>query len=112
MKTGEVLTKLFEGSKQLEVMAWLPDEGECGVAGTLVVQFKTGVSYEYRRVPLEVAKGLAEAESAGSYFHRWIRGNDAKRPLYEFRRLLDGDVPGANWKEVKRATKQKGGLEI
>ncbi len=82
------IAKAFQESKQLEAMAWTPDECGCGL-GTLVVRFKTGTSYEYKGVPVEVAKGLTEAESAGSYFHRWVKGSDPKRPLYEFRRRKD-----------------------
>ncbi len=71
-------------------MRWSPDEDECGLVGILVVRFKTGAPYEYTGVPIEVARGLAEAESAGSYFHRWVKGPDPKKPLYEFRRLPVG----------------------
>ena len=49
--------------------------------GSMFIRFKSGVSYRYDKVPHAVFIGLCEAESAGQYFHRKIRG------VFEFQKL-------------------------
>jgi len=44
------------------------------VAHLLRLQFRRGDVYCYSGVPAEVHHGLLEAESAGAYFNRHIRG--------------------------------------
>lgn len=41
---------------------------------TLHVQFKGGSTYAFAGVPPEHHSGLLDAESAGQYFHKHIRG--------------------------------------
>lgn len=41
---------------------------------TLTIEFTGGSSYDYFNVPRSVWQGLKGADSAGSYFHRQIRG--------------------------------------
>lgn len=40
----------------------------------LTVTFKSGATYEYYDVPIDVAENLLQAESMGRYFHRYVRG--------------------------------------
>lgn len=41
----------------------------------LVVEFKSGNTYQYSSVPQEVFDGLISAESVGKYFNQFIKGN-------------------------------------
>jgi hypothetical protein len=41
--------------------------------GTLRLAFNAGGVYEYYNVPQAVVSELQQAQSAGSYFHRFIR---------------------------------------
>ena len=41
---------------------------------TLDVDFRNGQSYTFEGVPSEVALGLRDAPSPGSYFHKNIKG--------------------------------------
>lgn len=41
---------------------------------TLFIDFKNGTSYQYDGVPEKVYNDLAMAESAGSHFHRAVKG--------------------------------------
>jgi len=41
--------------------------------GTLRLMFNAGGVYEYYNVPQTVVSELQQAQSAGSYFHRFIR---------------------------------------
>lgn len=50
-------------------------------AGTLTLEFNAGGTYEYYNVPQEVVSELQQAQSAGSYFHKFIREK------YSFKRL-------------------------
>ncbi len=45
----------------------------------LHIRFHTGGHYSYQDVPQEVAKGLKEAGSPGSYFHSHIKNRYAFR---------------------------------
>ena len=40
----------------------------------LTIRFKSGSTYTYNAVPAKVIDGLWNAESAGSYFYKNIRG--------------------------------------
>lgn len=42
--------------------------------GILQITFHGGGSYKYHNVPCSVFEGLVNADSAGRFFHRWIRG--------------------------------------
>lgn len=44
----------------------------------LNLRLKNGAQWTYADVPAEVAAGLQGAESAGSYFHRHIKGRYAQ----------------------------------
>lgn len=37
------------------------------------ITFTSGGSYDYPSVPKEIALGMATAESAGKYFHKFIK---------------------------------------
>lgn len=37
------------------------------------ITFTSGGSYDYPSVPKEIALGMAAAESAGKYFHKFIK---------------------------------------
>jgi hypothetical protein len=41
----------------------------------LIINFISGASYKYSDVPLYLAQDLLSASSAGSFYHREIRGN-------------------------------------
>ena len=41
---------------------------------TMTIQFHSGHTWEYRNVPQGIWEGLKAAASAGSYFHRQIKG--------------------------------------
>lgn len=43
-------------------------------SNTLAVQFTSGTVYHYKDVPADVASKLMQAESAGSFFAKNIRG--------------------------------------
>lgn len=47
--------------------------------GKLYVQFKTGACYMYENVPYTVYDALQKVESAGQYFHRVVKCNEAIR---------------------------------
>ena len=49
--------------------------------GTLRLMFNAGGVYEYYNVPHTVVSELQQAQSAGSYFHRFIRDQ------YTFKRV-------------------------
>jgi len=49
--------------------------------GTLRLTFNAGGVYEYYNVPQPVVSELQQAQSAGSYFHQFIREK------YNFKRL-------------------------
>lgn len=53
---------------------------------TLTVKFKNGGRYSYGGVVKEHYDGLMGAESAGSYFHKTIKG------AYKHKRLDDDDA--------------------
>lgn len=48
----------------------------------LTITFKSGADYEYYDLPEDVAIGLVEAESAGRYFEKNIKG------IYNYRRVI------------------------
>lgn len=50
---------------------------------TLFIRFKSGVSYSYDDVPFDHYDALAKAESAGRFFHRFVKGK------YRYHRLLN-----------------------
>lgn len=41
--------------------------------GTLFIRFKSGDTYSYDHVPYDCYDALQKVESAGQYFHRFIR---------------------------------------
>ena len=43
-------------------------------SGTLRIRFKSGRTYSYKDVPPDVASGLEQASSPGSYFNSSIKG--------------------------------------
>ncbi len=45
--------------------------------GVLHVRFANGQVYSYNDVPPQIAKGLAESQSPGRYFHSVIKGQYA-----------------------------------
>jgi lysyl-tRNA synthetase class 2 len=45
--------------------------------GTLRLAFNAGGTYEYYNVPQQVVAELQQAQSAGSYFHSFIRNKYA-----------------------------------
>ena len=49
--------------------------------GKLFIQFKSGISYTYADVDKKVYDAIASAESAGKYFHRFIRS------IYKYEKL-------------------------
>lgn len=54
-------------SSNLAAMAYDPD------TQTLAVEFKGGGRYQHDGVPPQVADGLRTAESAGKYYHLFLR---------------------------------------
>jgi hypothetical protein len=63
----------FPSSSNLASASYEPDVED------LTIEFQSGDSYVYRNVPVSVYRGLCQASSAGSYFHRQIKG----RYMYE-----------------------------
>lgn len=59
---------------------------------TMTLRFHKGGDYEYMEVEREVFNDLVKAESAGQYFHKFIRGK------YEFLKLTKRPV-AADFKE-------------
>ena len=50
---------------------------------TLFIRFKSGASYAYNAVPEGVFTALARAESAGSFFHKFVKAK------YQYTRLTE-----------------------
>lgn len=42
--------------------------------GTLFIRFESGISYSYAGVPFDYFDALQKVESAGRFFHAYIRG--------------------------------------
>lgn len=42
--------------------------------GTLFIRFKSGISYSYDNVPYDYFDALQKVESAGRFFHKFVRG--------------------------------------
>lgn len=69
-------------------------EGSSSIQGvemhgfTLTIQFKSGKSYQYEDVPLDVQQGLINAKSAGKYFATEIR------PVFEGKPVQEQDEDG------------------
>lgn len=51
--------------------------------GQLFVRFKSGTSYSYENVPYTCFDAIQNVESAGRYFHNFIRGK------FRYTRLTD-----------------------
>lgn len=51
--------------------------GYDGTAKVLIVQFKSGDTYRYPDVPLDVAHDFLHAPSKGAYFQQHVRGTYA-----------------------------------
>ena len=49
--------------------------------GTLYIRFKTGVCYEYHRVPFSLYEAMRNADSPGGEFHKMVKGQ------FEYRKL-------------------------
>jgi len=49
--------------------------------GTLWISFNAGSAYEYYHVPQNVVDELLQAESAGKYFHTFIRS------IYRYKKI-------------------------
>lgn len=47
----------------------------------LTVDFHSGSRYEHDEVPLDIAEGLINADSAGKFYHQYIKGQ------YRYRRV-------------------------
>jgi hypothetical protein len=72
--TVVVETVEFPGSSNLMSATYDPD------VENLEVQFNDGSAYTYFSVPASIYRGLSLAPSAGSYFHRQIKGRYAYEP--------------------------------
>jgi hypothetical protein len=42
--------------------------------GTLFLRFKSGVAYQYEKVPFSIYDALTKVESCGQFFHRMVKG--------------------------------------
>jgi hypothetical protein len=42
--------------------------------GQLFIRFKSGIAYSYDGVPFDYYDAIQKVESAGKFFHRFIRG--------------------------------------
>lgn len=49
--------------------------------GNLFIRFHSGGVYSYDKVPFAIYDGIRTAESAGKFFHRFIKGQ------YEYHKL-------------------------
>lgn len=61
---------------------------------TLAVKFQNGNTFHYDNVPVEVADGLATADSAGKFFNANIRGKFEPRKIEPIDNT-DADESGA-----------------
>ena len=42
--------------------------------GKLFIKFKSGVTYQYDKVPYDLYDALLKVESAGQFFHHMVKG--------------------------------------